>query len=244
MRVFLKKEFKCLSSKNHFIFICDHATNFIPKKYNNLGISKKYKNSHIAYDIGAKSICVELAKSLNQSYFLSNFSRLIIDPNRKKSDEDLIPSDSFGITIPGNKNISSKEKDFRFKYYYLHYHNNLAKFVKVKLKSYKKVLLVSVHSFTKSSINFDRGVEVGLLWNKKMNLLLEIQKKLQKRKIHYGRNFPYSGFHLNYTLDTLSKISEMDNISIEIRNDLICSKKGIKKYVNIFSNIFKDYLNE
>ncbi len=244
MKVFFKKEFKHLNLNNHIVFICDHATNFIPKKYKCLGLTKNNENSHIAYDIGAKDVCIELTKKLNQSYFISNFSRLIIDPNRKQSDKDLIVPSSFGVEIPGNQKISVKDRNYRIRFFYSVYHNNLAKFIKRKLKFHKRVLIVSIHSFTKSSRNFDRGIEVGLLWNRNMNVLLKIQKELGRLKIHYGRNYPYSGFHLNYTLDKLNKISEMDNISIEIRNDLICSQKGIKKYVNIFSNIFKEYLNE
>ena len=37
---------------------------------------------------------------------------------------------------------------------------------------------------------------------------------------------------------------DLKNITIEIRNDLICNQKGIKKYVKLMSNIFKDFLNE
>ena len=36
----------------------------------------------------------------------------------------------------------------------------------------------------------------------------------------------------------------LKNITIEIRNDLICDQKGIKKYVKLMSNIFKEFLNE
>ena len=47
-----------------------------------LGLKEKHILSHIAYDIGAQDFCIKLANILNQSCFLSNFSRLIIDPNR------------------------------------------------------------------------------------------------------------------------------------------------------------------
>ena len=88
--------------------------------------------------------------------------------------------------------------------------------------------------------NSNRAVEIGLLSGKNMELLLNIQKKLSKKKIHFGRNYPYSGFFYNSTLDRHSKDGLISNISIEIRNDLICNKKGINKYVNIFRNILED----
>ena len=107
-----------------------------------------------------------------------------------------------------------------------------------KKKINEEILLVSIHSFTRRFDKIQRGIEIGLLWNKNMNLLIPIQKKLNDQYILYGRNYPYSGFHFNYTLDRHSNNGEIDNICIEFRNDLICSEKTIKKYIQIFSEIF------
>ena len=242
--VFFAKEFENKNLSNHVIFICDHASNHIPKKYKKLGVSDSDLDSHIAFDIGAKNFTINLAKKLKQSYFLSNFSRLLIDPNRKEIDRELIPVSSFGVNIPKNLNISDDEREYRINFFYENYHKNLKNFVKKKINDYNKVFLVSIHTFNKSSKNFDRGVEVGLLWNKTMDLLLPIQRNLKENKIHFGRNYPYSGFHYNYTLDRLCTNIDLKSITIEIRNDLICNQKGIKKYLTLMSNIFKGFLNE
>lgn len=231
------------NSKNHIIFICDHATNNIDKKYRNQFINTNILDSHVAYDIGAKSLTLHLTNKLKQSYIFSNFSRLFIDPNRKKTDKDLIVSSTFDIPIPINNNIGKEEKDFRIRNFYNIYHNKISKLINNKEKKYEKIFLVSIHSFTKKNHTFNRGVEVGLLWNKNMNLLLHIQKRLSELGIHYGRNYPYSGFHYNYTLDKHSKKGLIDNIAIEIRNDLINNTKGINKYTKLFSKIFKELIN-
>ncbi len=236
--VYTIKEFQKKNRKKHVIFICDHASNFIPKKYNLLGLKKKYMSSHIAYDIGAREFCIEITNVLQQSCFLANFSRLLIDPNRDEYSNELILSSSAGIKIPGNLKINSKEKNLRMKRFHQKYHCNLSKFVREKEKIYKKIFLVSIHTFTKKIGYVKRGIEMGLLWNKNMNLLIPIQKKLIDHNIFFGRNFPYSGFHFNYTLDRHSENGLIDNICIELRNDLICSKKRIKKYIDIFTDIF------
>ena len=242
--VFFEKEFENKNLINHIVFICDHASNYIPRKYRKLGISDSDLESHIAFDIGAKNLTINLTKKLKQSYFLSNFSRLLIDPNRKKTDTELIKVRSFGVEIPENLHISTHEREYRINFFYNYYHKNLGNFVKKKINKYKKVFLVSIHSFTKKSKNLNRGIEVGLLWNKTMGLLLPIQRNLKDNKIHFGRNYPYSGFHYNYTIDRLYRNFYLENITIEIRNDLICDQKGIKKYVTLMSNIFKEFLNE
>ena len=86
-----------------------HASNEIPNIYHNLGLKKKILKSHISIDLGAKEFCISLAKILGQSYFYSNFSRLVIDPNRSLDSDQLIVKRSCGIEIPGNIKISSKE---------------------------------------------------------------------------------------------------------------------------------------
>ena len=144
---------------------------------------KKFLNTnildnHVAYDIGAKSLTLCLSKKLKQSYIFSNFSRLLIDPNRKKSDKDLIVSNTFDIQIPINKTLE-KRKDLRVKNFYNIYHGKISELIKNKVKKYEKVFLISIHSFTKKNKTFNRGIEVGLLWNKNMNLLCIFKKDYQ-----------------------------------------------------------------
>ena len=141
--IFTIKEFKKKDSKKkHIIFICDHASNFIPKKYNFLGLKTKHITSHIAYDIGAKDFCLKLTKLLNQSCFLANFSRLIIDPNRDKNSSELILTSSANIRIPENENIGTSEKNLRIKQFYEKYHHNLGNFIEEKKKGMKKFFLL------------------------------------------------------------------------------------------------------
>lgn len=109
--IFTIKEFKKKNrKKNHLIFICDHASNFIPSNYKNLGLKENHLRSHIAYDLGAKKFCEILSGTLEQTSFYANFSRLLIDPNRSELSNDLILSESAGIQIPGNLDVANSEK--------------------------------------------------------------------------------------------------------------------------------------
>ena len=134
-KIFTAKEFDEKTDQKHFIFLCDHASNYIPKSYKNLGLSTKALNSHIAWDIGAKELCVKLSEELSQSYFHANFSRLLIDPNRNLFSTDLIVSSSWGQSIPGNRSISIQKRKKRIKNYHINYHENLKKFIKKKKNS-------------------------------------------------------------------------------------------------------------
>ena len=243
-KTFTAKEFDKKTDEKHIIFLCDHASNYIPKSYDKLGLSTKDLNSHISWDIGARELCVNISKALGQSYFYANFSRLLIDPNRHIFSSDLIVSSSWGKSIPGNINIPVEKRKNRIMDYHKNYHENLKKFIKKKKAQHKKIYLIAIHSFTKKTPSENRAVKIGLLYNKNIRLLLYLQKKLQNKRVHFGRNFPYSGFFYNYTLDKHSNNGLIDNISIEIRNDLICTSKGIKKYNNIFLKIFESLIND
>ena len=187
-------------SKNHIIFICDHATNNFPSKYRYMTPEESILNSHLAYDIGAKNLSLSLSKKLNQSYFFSNFSRLIIDPNRSKNDSDLIVSKNFNINTTLNTKITKEEKKDRIKNLYHIYHDKLEKLIRKKTKEYKKLFLISIHSFTKKTQIFNRAIEVGLLWNENISLLTIIQKKLLKKKYSFRKKL--SLFRLSFQLHT------------------------------------------
>ena len=98
-KIFIKNEFNKSNCDKSIVFICDHASNYIPKKFKKLGLSDNLLRSHIAWDIGAKNFTVKLTKEMNQCFFYCNFSRLIIDPNRTFESKDLIVSKSDEILI-------------------------------------------------------------------------------------------------------------------------------------------------
>mgnify|MGYP001213792051 FL=1 len=243
--IFKIKEFdKKNRKKKHIIFICDHASKNIPLDYKNLGLSPKYINSHISWDIGARELTIGLTKKLEQSCFLSNFSRLIIDPNRPLDSLELIVEQSDNIKIFGNRNLSIQEKKERIKKIYNPYHNSLEQFIKRKQRDYNHVALVAIHTFSKRYKGTTRGLKVGLLWNKNINMFISIQNNFIKKNITFGRNYPYSGFFYNYTLDRHSRNGELNNIALEIRNDLLCNQKRIKKYIKLLSEPLSVFVND
>ena len=71
-RVFFANDFIKKKSVKNLLFICDHATNYIPKKFKQLGITDKELKSHIAYDIGAKILTLKLAKELKLRSLIIN----------------------------------------------------------------------------------------------------------------------------------------------------------------------------
>ena len=96
-----------MSKRHSILIVADHASNFIPQKYNNLGLSQRLMKSHIAYDLGIKELSLALSKKLKASLVIGEYSRLLIDPNRGIMDPTLIPSISDGTQIDQNVNLSN-----------------------------------------------------------------------------------------------------------------------------------------
>ena len=66
---------------------CDHATNRVPPDVSggDLGIAAEDMQRHIAWDVGAQGVALALAQALDCPAICSDFSRLVIDPNRGAS---------------------------------------------------------------------------------------------------------------------------------------------------------------
>ena len=74
-----------------WLVTCDHATNRVPDWLGgDLGILPEDMNRHIAFDLGAKGVAIALGEYLNSPVLLSDFSRLVIDPNRGEDDPTLV----------------------------------------------------------------------------------------------------------------------------------------------------------
>ena len=134
-----------MSSKKNkrILFIADHASNYIPSSLKNLGLKKNQINSHIAYDVGVKELCINLSNLLNSNYIIGEYSRLIIDLNRDISDPTLIPEIVDRKIIPTNVNLNENEKKYRISEFYNRYHDN----IKRTIKRDHITTLISLHSF-------------------------------------------------------------------------------------------------
>jgi predicted N-formylglutamate amidohydrolase len=50
--------------RSPFVLICEHASNYIPDEYHQLGLQDRELTRHIAWDIGAANVTRALAKRI------------------------------------------------------------------------------------------------------------------------------------------------------------------------------------
>ena len=198
-------------------------------------------NTHIAYDIGAKEVAIHLSRILNCPLVMSDFSRLLIDPNRGVDDPTLVMKISDDKIIEGNKNIhnfnESVEKNKRIENYYNSYHDKVSKLVKQKINNEQFPAIISIHSFTPFWKNIKRNIDIGILWDndeRLPNIFFNYLKK-NHQELVIGDNQPYTGRLKNDTIYKHATANGLSNILIEIRQDLITKKSGQKHFAELLS---------
>ncbi len=88
----------------------DHVSNLIPRALNSLGVDPEVLEQHVAYDIGTRKLLTHLAEHLDAPAVIAGYSRLVVDLNRSLEDPSAFPEVSDGIPIPGNRDLSRKDR--------------------------------------------------------------------------------------------------------------------------------------
>ncbi len=79
-----------LNGDPRFLVICDHSSNYLPADDHYLGLPADQLDRHIAYDLGALDVARKISQGLSCPLVASQFSRLLIDPNRGLDDPTLV----------------------------------------------------------------------------------------------------------------------------------------------------------
>jgi predicted N-formylglutamate amidohydrolase len=212
-----------------WLITCDHATNTVPDFVGDttLGLPAADMGRHIAYDIGGLGVALALGIALNAPVIHSNFSRLVIDPNRGQDDPTLIMQLYDGTVIPGNRSITDAQRQERIDRLYRPYHDALA-----ALAARPNVAIVSVHSFTPQlSGRAPRPWEVGVLSATDRRIADPLITRLQANmRSPVGDNEPYTGHLPGDAVDQHALQSGRANVLLEIRQDLIGAPDQQRKW--------------
>jgi predicted N-formylglutamate amidohydrolase len=227
---------------SRWLVICDHATNRVPDWVagGDLGLAAEDMARHIAYDVGAAGVAIRLAERLGAPVVLSNFSRLIIDPNRGEDDPTLVMQLYDGTLIPANRGIARSGVEERLFRCHRPYHDAITKMASRQ----DDTVIVSVHSFTPQFRGRSvRPWHTGLLFADDERLSRRAIKLLQQESgLVVGANQPYSGHLKGDTIDRHGIATGRQNTLIEIRNDLIGDDTGQTEWADRFARLLPQAL--
>jgi predicted N-formylglutamate amidohydrolase len=207
-----------------WLVTCDHASNHVPDWVSggDLGIPKADMARHIAWDVGAAGVARELGRLLDSPVILSDFSRLVIDPNRGEDDPTLVMKLYDGTIIPANRHAGPEEVERRLDRLYRPYHAAYARAAALRPDR----VIVAVCSFTpRLNGRPPRPWQVGVLYSHLDARLSQplIARLMAEPDLTVGDNEPYSGHLPGDAIDRHALRLGRHNTLIEVRNDLIAT---------------------
>jgi len=225
-----------------FVFTCDHASNFLPAEFGTLGLPAEALSRHIAWDPGALPVASRMAEALDATLIETRVSRLVIDCNRPLDAPDLVPPVSETTAIPGNSNLSDKQRAARIDLVWRPFHDTIAEVVERRLARGQETRLVSVHSFTPVYKGKSRPWHIGIIHDDDRRLATPLVAALQRLAgVAVGVNEPYSpADRVYFTLERHARSRGLACAMIEIRNDEIAGETGQRKWADLLTGIFSN----
>ena len=229
--------------KSRWLITVDHASNHVPDLVNggDLGLDPHDMQRHIAYDVGALGTSLRLGELLNAPVVASNFSRLVIDPNRGEEDPTLVMHLYDGTIIPANRHINEAEITRRKEAYYRPYHAAVGALA----AAHDDIIIVAMHSFSpKLNGRAPRPWEVGILHatqDERFGVPL-IERLQQEPDLTVGDNEPYAGHLPGDSVDRHALRDGRLNALVEIRQDLIAETTGQHAWADRLAHALTDTL--
>ncbi|MDO5632441.1 MAG: N-formylglutamate amidohydrolase [Paracoccus sp. (in: a-proteobacteria)] len=215
---------------SRWLVTCDHATNHVPGWVGggDLGIAAEDMARHIAYDVGAAGVAAHLAGLLDAPAIFSNFSRLVIDPNRGEDDPTLLMRLYDGTVIPANKHATPDDKLQRLERLHRPYHAALGALA----ARHPDRCICAVHSFTpRLKGRAPRPWQVGVLYSHDDERLgPPLIAACREQGWITGDNEPYAGHLDGDSIDRHALKPGRPNVLIELRNDLIRDEAGQREW--------------
>jgi len=229
---------------SRWLITCDHATNRVPDWVGGgtLGIAPADMARHIAYDVGAAGLTERLAERLDAPAILSDFSRLVIDPNRGEDDPTLLMRLYDGTVIPANRDADAAERERRLDRLHRPYHAALAALA----ARHPARCLCAIHSFTPQLRGRPpRPWQVGILYSHRdARLGPAMVAACRDQGWITGENQPYDGHLDGDSIDRHGLAHGRPNMLIEVRNDLIASPEGQALWAERLAPVIERVLSE
>jgi predicted N-formylglutamate amidohydrolase len=216
--------------RSPFVLVCDHASNRIPERYGDLGLSLSQRLEHIAWDPGALSVCQALVDLLDAPLVQSSVSRLIIDCNRDASSPELIRTLSEATVISANIAVSPEERARRIADYHAPFHLAIEQLLDQRAERGLPTVLVCMHSFTPVYLGAQRPWPIGLIHGRDTGYTQALfdALKAEDGTLNVGWNEPYAALNgVTLTLERHGDGRGLDATMIEIRNTEILEPAGV-----------------
>jgi predicted N-formylglutamate amidohydrolase len=253
--------FEIIRGPAPLIVLSVHAGRHIPAQLHDalgrpLGLSNRDDaERHISVDIGIAAVSRLLSERLCANAFLSTHSRLVVDLNRFEDEEECIPPMADGTEIPMNKALGSQGRRARLEQYFFPAHIAIRQLIEeVAAEHGEEPFVLRLHSFARRlQENPDRPrhqdmcvynyPEFGrdIVFEAFLRALCE-----RNPSLYIGNNEPFSARTPGFpdkersaspvSYRHLVQRHHAKTVAVEIRQDLIASCDGQRRYAGILAD--------
>jgi predicted N-formylglutamate amidohydrolase len=180
-----------LPAKRPLLLIsCEHGGNHIPPRYRSaFAGAGRVLASHRGYDPGALELARQFARRLEAPLLYATASRLLVELNRSPGHPQLFSAYSRRLPPALRRELMER--------YYLPYRSALERRVRFGVRSGRRVVHLSCHSFTPRLAGVIRTADVGLLFDParagEAALCTRLAQRLAPTGLRVRRNYPYRG---------------------------------------------------
>jgi predicted N-formylglutamate amidohydrolase len=227
------------AGRSPLVLLCQHASNYIPSEYHDLGLDAPQLISHVAWDIGAAGVTRKLSAMLDAPAFLGTYSRLLIDLNRVPNTASSIVTRSEATDIPGNRSLSTAERERRLERIFSPYHNVVQMHLGQRAATGRPTVIVAVHSFTPVYHGVPREWHAGVLFAGAVAFGNATLERLSSRAagLRIGANGPYDiSLDTDYGVLVYGDNASVPALVIEIRQDLVTSVEGQQEWAELLAH--------
>lgn len=228
------------------LLVCDHASNRIPARLNQLGASPADLQTHFAVDIGAADVTTVMSERMGLPAVLCSYSRLVVDCNRRLDDPTAFPVCFEDLPVPGNQGLTHDDRQERADALYWTYHRAVRDYLTALEADVTAPALIAIHSFTPTLNGKARPWDIGILWDTDPRIPLPLLEALAGvPDVMVGDNEPYSGKHPHdFTIDYHAEEAGLPHVSIEIRQNLIDTREGAEHWAGILAEALTPILTD
>ncbi len=221
-----------------FVFVCEHASNRMPRALGDLGLPAEAFDRHIAFDPGAAALTQGLARRFGGAAVLQAYSRLVIDCNREPSLGDAITTLSEETAIPGNEGLGAAQRAARIEAVWTPFHGAIERLMDARIAAGRPTVLVTLHSFTPVYRGIARPWHVGIIQADDRRLADPMLAALAADPaLVVGDDEPYSAKdNVDYTIRRHGRNRGLPHVMIEVRNDLLRTREAIDGWIDRIGN--------
>lgn len=216
---------------------CEHASNRVPAAYRGLFRDAGAElRSHLGWDIGALSVAEQLAEHFAVPLFAGGATRLLVDLNRSLHHPRL-----FSVRTRG---LPAEDRRLLIERHYLPYRRAVEEHVRALVAARRRVVHVSVHSFTPTWHGEKRTADVGLLYDplrpseRRLANLWKSAIATAAPALKVRRNYPYRGTSDGFSvaLRRLIGSPRYACIELEINQSLLTRRPAARRLARVVAN--------